>query len=127
MSQAAAVANLIKYANHYSDCDSCQPMWHKGPCDCGFASVVVQLRGEGYDVRDKSFCEGKKQPPLLFVGTLANIATQGATALGWPWFFSKEAERLKVMQVETACGVTSIVVVRIDALEDTTFRYEVRS
>lgn len=29
------LTDLIKFVDHTPKCDFIQPMWHKGPCDCG--------------------------------------------------------------------------------------------
>ena len=34
---------LLRYVQHESDCDWLQPMWHKGPCDCGLKELIEQL------------------------------------------------------------------------------------
>jgi hypothetical protein len=31
---------------HKYDCDWLQPMWHKGPCDCGLKQLIQQLPEE---------------------------------------------------------------------------------
>jgi hypothetical protein len=61
------VATLLPYATHKYSCESLEPMWHKGPCDCGFAAVVVQLRSIGINIIDGAIYEGSPQPPLVKV------------------------------------------------------------
>lgn len=34
---------LFKYVQHKYNCDWLQPMWHKGPCDCGLKELIQQL------------------------------------------------------------------------------------
>lgn len=34
---------LFKYIQHKGNCDWLQPMWHKGPCDCGLTELLKQL------------------------------------------------------------------------------------
>jgi hypothetical protein len=34
---------LLRYVQHKSNCDWLQPMWHKGPCDCGLRELIEQL------------------------------------------------------------------------------------
>ena len=34
---------LFRYVQHKSNCDWMQPMWHKGPCDCGLRALIEQL------------------------------------------------------------------------------------
>lgn len=50
--EAGLLRKLIPYADHTSKCDAVQPMWHKGPCDCGFRQVVLELQSAGIDIRD---------------------------------------------------------------------------
>ncbi len=37
---------LFKYVQHAGNCDWLQPMWHKGPCDCGLTELIKQLPEE---------------------------------------------------------------------------------
>lgn len=37
---------------HSNQCDAVQPMWHKGPCDCGFRKLVGELKEQGFDIED---------------------------------------------------------------------------
>lgn len=34
---------LLPYLGHLGNCDFLQPMWHKGPCDCGWADLEAKL------------------------------------------------------------------------------------
>lgn len=34
---------LKQYAGHKFSCDYLAPMWHQGPCDCGWAAVEIEL------------------------------------------------------------------------------------
>lgn len=43
MSANATLDGLLRYAQHKYDCDWLQPMWHKGPCDCGFKALILAL------------------------------------------------------------------------------------
>jgi hypothetical protein len=36
---------LLAYVQHGYDCDWLQPMWHKGPCDCGLTALIQALPG----------------------------------------------------------------------------------
>lgn len=40
---AYLIGGLLRYVQHKYDCDWLQPMWHKGPCDCGLKELVQQL------------------------------------------------------------------------------------
>lgn len=37
------VGALLRYAQHKARCEWLQPMWHKGPCDCGFKELILAL------------------------------------------------------------------------------------
>jgi hypothetical protein len=37
---------LLTFVRHNSNCDWLQPMWHKGPCDCGLFDLLDKLRAE---------------------------------------------------------------------------------
>lgn len=37
---------LLKFVDHRDHCDWVQPMWHKGPCDCGLHAVLDALSAE---------------------------------------------------------------------------------
>lgn len=34
---------LFKYIGHNDRCDFLQPMWHKGPCDCGLHALTAKF------------------------------------------------------------------------------------
>jgi len=34
---------LFQFVQHKYNCDWLQPMWHKGPCDCGLKELILQL------------------------------------------------------------------------------------
>lgn len=40
---AYMIGNLLTYVQHKWNCDWLQPMWHKGPCDCGLKELIKQL------------------------------------------------------------------------------------
>jgi hypothetical protein len=40
---AYTIGALLRYVQHKYDCDWLQPMWHKGPCDCGLTALIQQL------------------------------------------------------------------------------------
>jgi len=42
-SNAYGVGVLLRYVQHKPNCDWLQPMWHKGPCDCGLTELIKQL------------------------------------------------------------------------------------
>lgn len=50
--EAGLLRKLIPYADHTARCDAGQPMWHKGPCNCGFRQVVLELQSAGIDIKD---------------------------------------------------------------------------
>lgn len=50
--EADLLRKLIPYADHTAKCDAAQPMWHKGPCDCGFRQVVLELQSAGIEIHD---------------------------------------------------------------------------
>ncbi len=52
MTTLEALQKLLPYATHKHNCDAVQPMWHKGPCDCGFRQVVQDLRADNIDIKD---------------------------------------------------------------------------
>lgn len=35
--------SLLRFVDHHDNCDWLQPMWHKGPCDCGLHAVIAAL------------------------------------------------------------------------------------
>ncbi|HEY6925020.1 MAG TPA: hypothetical protein VI653_16215 [Steroidobacteraceae bacterium] len=37
---------LLKFVDHHDNCDWLQPMWHKGPCDCGLHVAIAALSPE---------------------------------------------------------------------------------
>lgn len=37
------VERLTTFVDHKSACDFVQPMWHKGPCDCGLHKFFAHL------------------------------------------------------------------------------------
>jgi hypothetical protein len=37
------LGGLLRYVQHRGNCDWLQPMWHKGPCDCGLTELIKQL------------------------------------------------------------------------------------
>jgi len=39
----AKPADLLAYVQHKRNCDALQPMWHKGPCDCGLTALLKQM------------------------------------------------------------------------------------
>lgn len=40
---AMTVGALLRYVQHKYNCDWLQPMWHKGPCDCGLKELIQSL------------------------------------------------------------------------------------
>lgn len=40
---AYGVGALLRYVQHKANCDWLQPMWHKGPCDCGLTELIASL------------------------------------------------------------------------------------
>lgn len=42
-------ASLLRFVGHRDDCDWLQPMWHKGPCDCGLHDAMAELSAEELD------------------------------------------------------------------------------
>lgn len=40
---ATLAGTLARYGQHDSGCDAIQPMWHKGPCDCGWSAACKAL------------------------------------------------------------------------------------
>lgn len=34
---------ILSFVAHKYDCDITQPMWHKGPCDCGLYDLLDEL------------------------------------------------------------------------------------
>ncbi len=43
MSDTEKLALALEYAGHRSTCDAIQPMWHKGPCDCGWEEAKKSI------------------------------------------------------------------------------------
>lgn len=43
---AYLIGGLLRYVQHKYDCDWLQPMWRKGPCDCGLKQLIQQLPEE---------------------------------------------------------------------------------
>lgn len=44
---------ILAFVSHKSNCSHLQPMWHKGPCDCGLYALLTKMRSVGLstDVR----------------------------------------------------------------------------
>lgn len=38
---------ILAFVAHKWNCDALQPMWHKGPCDCGLYELFDNLRATG--------------------------------------------------------------------------------
>lgn len=72
------LTRALRYSGHKYNCDYLQPMWHKGPCDCGWAELEVLLQAEQLipmelecqhcrhyvlekDIKDMSICVHCKQ------------------------------------------------------------------
>lgn len=36
--------DILNFVAHKWNCDALQPMWHKGPCDCGLYELFDRLR-----------------------------------------------------------------------------------
>lgn len=113
------VNKLLPFAKHAYNCESLEPMWHKGPCDCGFADLVVQLRGHGYDIVDGSICVDAPQPPRLKPGLLEG-AVSGRCSLGIRGEAGKP-ESIEILRVELGDDASTVVCRRlVDGVE---FRY----
>jgi hypothetical protein len=113
------VNKLLPFAKHTYNCESLEPMWHKGPCSCGFADLVVQLRGHGYNIVDGSLYETTPQPPRLRPGLLESVAN-GRRSLGMCGEAGKP-ESIELLHVEMRDDVRIVVCRRLsDGVE---FRY----
>jgi hypothetical protein len=42
-SNAYFTGALLQFVQHKWNCDWLQPMWHKGPCDCGLTDLIKQM------------------------------------------------------------------------------------
>ena len=40
---AYTIGALLNFVQHKYNCDWLQPMWHKGPCDCGLTALIQTL------------------------------------------------------------------------------------
>ena len=43
MSDTEKLELAMTYAGHRYNCDAIQPMWHKGPCDCGWEDAKKSI------------------------------------------------------------------------------------
>ncbi len=41
------IIDTLRFVYHKWDCDALQPMWHKGPCDCGLYGLLDKLLSTG--------------------------------------------------------------------------------
>lgn len=51
------LATVGQYVGHRNDCDNLQPMWHKGPCDCGWELTETEYA----EVMEKARLEIEKE------------------------------------------------------------------
>lgn len=46
--------DILAFISHKFNCDILQPMWHKGPCDCGLYALLDKLRSIGFSSHSRS-------------------------------------------------------------------------
>ena len=46
--------DIFEFVSHKWNCDAIQPMWHKGPCDCGLYEMLDKLRSTGLSSAPKN-------------------------------------------------------------------------
>lgn len=80
---------LLRYGQHDSTCDALQPMWHKGPCDCGWTATCQTLGineedsgmpPETYDGKER--WGGGKRVDIGAVPELVALAVEGPLTAG---------------------------------------------
>lgn len=78
---AALMGTLARYGQHDNNCDAIQPMWHKGPCDCGWSAACKALgineenAGMPEDITSKHRYSGGRRVDIGAVPELAALLT----------------------------------------------------
>lgn len=62
------LAKLLEFVDHRDNCDFLQPMWHKGPCNCGLFALFESL-----DAR----------VPLHVIGDVMNLIKEAPAFQRW--------------------------------------------
>ncbi len=103
---AALKGTLLRYGQHDDNCDAVQPMWHRGPCDCGW-SAACKLLGIDEESAGMPTETPDGQPRYsggrrVDIGAVVGLAGQPAAALA-RWLVACGYKQINRRYLAVAC------------------------